>query len=51
MITSSRRLVSAVVRLDGRPVGDGRAGPNTTRLFQQMRDDIACAMRVQPVHH
>ncbi len=41
MITSSRRLVSAVTRLDGQPVGDGRAGPVTTALFQGMRDEIA----------
>ena len=45
MITSSRRLVSAVTRLDGRPVRDGHAGPVTRALFSQMRDDIAAAMR------
>jgi len=50
MITSSRRLVSAVTRLDGRPVRDGRAGPSTTRLFTQMRDDIASAMCAQAAH-
>jgi len=37
MITSSRRLASAVVRLDGRPVGDGIAGPVTRKLFDAMR--------------
>ncbi len=41
MITSSRRLVSAVTRLDGATIGDGRAGPTTRALFAQMRDDIA----------
>jgi D-alanine transaminase len=45
MITSSRRLASAVVRLDGRPVGDGRAGPITRRVFEAMRDAIARDMR------
>jgi D-alanine transaminase len=50
MITSSRRLVSAVTRLDGRPVRDGRAGPVTSRLFAQMREDIAAAMRAQAAH-
>lgn len=48
MITSSRRFVSAVTRLDGQPVRDGRAGPVTQRLFAQMRDDIAAAMRASP---
>ena len=41
MITSSRRLVSAVTKLDGRAVRDGRAGRITLALFNQMRDDIA----------
>jgi D-alanine transaminase len=41
MITSSRRLVSAVTRLDGRAVRDGCAGRVTLALFNQMRDDIA----------
>ncbi len=45
MITSSRRFVSAVTRLDGRVVRDGGAGPVTRRLFAQMRDDMAAAMR------
>lgn len=45
MITSSRRFVSAVTRLDGRVVRDGSAGPLTRRLFAQMRDDMAAAMR------
>ena len=44
MITSSRRLVSAVTRLDGRPVRDGHAGPVTRALFGQMRDDIAATI-------
>jgi len=41
MITSSRRLVSAVTKLDGRAVRDGRAGRITLALFNQMREDIA----------
>jgi D-alanine transaminase len=45
MITSSRRFVSAVTRLDGRVVRDGGAGPVTRRLFAQMRDDMAATMR------
>jgi D-alanine transaminase len=44
MITSSRRLASAVTMLDGAAVGDGDAGPITNRLFGRMRDDIAAAM-------
>jgi D-alanine transaminase len=44
MITSSRRFVSAVTRVDGRAVRDGAAGPVTRRLFAQMRDDMAAAM-------
>lgn len=43
MITSSSRLVSAVVRLDGRPVGDAACGPRTARLFAAMRADIETA--------
>lgn len=45
MITSSSRLASAVTRLDGRAVGDGRTGPVTRRLFDAMRDEIAAAAR------
>jgi D-alanine transaminase len=44
MITSSSRFVSAVVRLDGRAVGDGHAGHITRRLFASMRDEIAAAL-------
>jgi D-alanine transaminase len=44
MITSSSRFVSAVVRLDGRTVGDGHAGPVTRRLFAAMRDEIAASI-------
>lgn len=47
MITSSSRLASAVVRLDGRAVGDGAAGPSTRSLFAAMKSamkaDIAAA--------
>lgn len=44
MITSSRRLVSAVVRLDGATVGAGAAGPRTRALFDAMRRSIAAEM-------
>jgi branched-subunit amino acid aminotransferase/4-amino-4-deoxychorismate lyase len=50
MITSSRRLASAVVRLDGRPVGrtdggDAHAGPVARRVFEAMRAAIERGMR------
>jgi len=41
LITSSRRLASAVVRLDGRSVGCGHAGPVARTLFAAMREAIA----------
>ncbi|MFO0962120.1 MAG: aminotransferase class IV [Phycisphaerales bacterium] len=37
LVLSSRRLVSGVVELDGRPVGDGNVGPVCHRLFAGMR--------------
>ncbi len=37
MITSSRRFVNAVVRLDGSTVGDGAAGPVCRALFAAIR--------------
>jgi D-alanine transaminase len=40
MITSSRRLVSAVTRIDGRTVGDGHAGRAARGLFGEMRRQI-----------
>jgi len=43
MITSSRRLLSAVVELDGAPVGTGRAGPLALRLFELMRSGLHSA--------
>lgn len=49
MITSSRRLVSAVTKLDGKPIGNG-AGRITRALFTQMRDDIATGMRASAAH-
>ncbi len=48
MITSSRRLVSAVTRVDGQVIGDDRAGAITCTLFDAMRDDIAA--RVAAFH-
>ncbi len=41
MISSSRRLVSAVTTLDHRPVGNACAGPVARALFAAMRDEIA----------
>ncbi len=46
MITSSRRFVSAVVRLDGRSIGTGQTGPLTRKLFEVMRDTIARDMQL-----
>jgi D-alanine transaminase len=45
MITSSRRFVSAVVKLNGRVVGDGQCGRTTRKLFESMRDQIARDMQ------
>lgn len=39
-LTSSIREVAPVVRVDGRPVGDGRPGPITKRLHGAFRDDL-----------
>jgi D-alanine transaminase len=41
LITSSRRLASSVVTLDGRAVGCGHAGPVARTLFAAMREAIA----------
>lgn len=40
MITSSRRFISAVVRLNGQTVGTGSTGPITHKLFDAMRHAI-----------
>jgi D-alanine transaminase len=42
-LTSSTREVLAIVKLDGKPVGDGRPGPAFKRmyaLFQEMKDKL-----------
>ena len=44
VISSSSRLVSAVVRLDGRAVGSGKAGSVTARLFAAMKAEIESAI-------
>lgn len=44
MITSSSRLASAVVRLDGRAVGGGRTGPVTAMLFAALKAEIEAAI-------
>lgn len=51
MISSSSRLASAVVRLDGRAVGDGKAGPVTATLFAALKAEIesAIAARTQAI--
>jgi D-alanine transaminase len=43
MIASSRRLIDAVVRLDGRSVGDGGIGPVASRLFARLREHVSLA--------
>jgi len=40
LVSSTRRLVSAVTHLDGRPVGDASVGPVARRLFAAMRDEV-----------
>ncbi len=40
LILSSRRFVSGVVELDGRPVGDGKVGPVCRALFGAMRAQV-----------
>jgi D-alanine transaminase len=46
LIMSSRRLVSAVVQLDGATVGDGRAGPVCRALFAGMRERIGASLGI-----
>jgi hypothetical protein len=48
MITSSRRFVNAVVRLDGTTVGDGAAGPVCRALFAAIRAGLARAAGAAP---
>lgn len=43
LITSSRRLVSAVVELDGDPVGAGTVGPVCASVFAALRAHVARA--------
>ena len=50
MITSSRRFVSAVVKLNDRVVGNGQCGPTTHNLFASMRDAIARDMQRTTTH-
>ncbi len=40
-ITSSRKIVAAIVALDGAPLGDGSPGPVTTSMFEACRMEIA----------
>ena len=40
LVTSSRRMASAVTVLDGRPVGDGRVGPIARTCFDLLRRAI-----------
>lgn len=42
-ITSSRRLLSSVVSLDGRPIGDARVGAMAQRLFGLLRPRLHSA--------
>ncbi|MSR42204.1 MAG: D-amino acid aminotransferase [Phycisphaerales bacterium] len=47
MISSSRRLVSSVVQLDGRAIGIGHAGPISRALFHECCSDIRGAIRAR----
>ena len=44
MISSSRRLVSSVISLDGRPVSNGHAGPVSRALFHECCAEIRTAL-------
>jgi D-alanine transaminase len=48
LVTSSRRMVSAVTTLDGRPVGDGRLGPFARLCFDLLRRAITGTPAVPP---
>ncbi len=48
MISSSRRLVSSVVNLDGVRVGTGHAGPISKALFQECCRSIQSALHARP---
>jgi D-alanine transaminase len=52
-VSSSRRIISAVATLDGRPVGGGRrrepSGEKTLELFRAMRRRIASICGLDPV--
>jgi len=42
-ITGTTREITPVSSIDGRPVGDGRPGPVTTRLLAHLRERIAAS--------
>lgn len=44
-VTSSSKEVLAIVRLDGRPVGEGRPGPMFRRMFELYQDFKKTVMR------
>ena len=44
-VTSSSKEILAIVRLDGRPVGDGRPGPVFRRMYRLYQDFKAQVMR------
>jgi D-alanine transaminase len=44
-VTSSSKEVLAIVRLDGKPVGDGRPGPVFRRMYQLYQDFKQTVMR------
>lgn len=48
-ITSASSFVKPVVRLDGRPVGDGEVGPLTRKLFSLFSHHVQGAARNAPV--
>jgi len=48
LVTSSRRMASAVTVLDGRPVGDGHIGPVARRCFDLLRRAITGSPAIPP---
>ncbi|MBC7174458.1 MAG: aminotransferase class IV [Polyangiaceae bacterium] len=47
-LTSSIREVAPVVRVDGRPIGDGRPGPITRALHAAFLEDLRASLGIGP---
>jgi D-alanine transaminase len=45
MLVGSTSMVTSVVRLDGRPIGDGKPGPQAHRLLQALLDVALAELR------